>query len=417
MRIQRYVRAGGMLLALLALCVVLSVPVQVSALTARLTTRSAHATTSVNAHIYLTNQALQPLFQNDLDAQLPQVLGNAIDSTVSTLPQQDQGWAKQMASALLQPSATLLSVTPQSNGLLTTFKVSLYSGDPHPMTTSLLLGFSVRDTSTLQVTALPSVKGAPSLLSGPLTTIHIPIGSLQSVATTPNCGNAALNIGLALPVVSGQPAKASAANSGLATSGQPTRSAASDTGFALSSQQESPFATSANPAFPDMGSQPAKLSVAASNLAQVALTGVQASIELPASSLARLGNGMGTLTIGSNLTANNLRLGVQGHNQTITADIFWFGFGIGTAVSTLAPGASNGKLAMHVQSTNLQMLNNLVSFPVNNYNQQIEQRINTSFNNALAGKFTVAQATIGGNAHLPCVASNSLVLTGTVTLG
>lgn len=415
MRIQRHVRAGGMLLALLALCVVFSVPAQVLALTARLMPRSAKATTSVNAHIYLTNQALRPLFQKDLDAQLPQVLGNAIASTVSTLPQQDQGWAKQMASVLLQPSATLLSVTPQSNGLLTTFKVSLYSGDPHPMTTSLLLGFSVRDTSTLQVTALPPVKGAHSLLSGSLTTIHIPIGSLQSIVTTPGCGDAALNIGLALPVVSGQPAKASAVNSDLATSGQPVRTGASDTVFALSSQQENP---SANPAFSGVVGKQAKFSAASTVLTQTAPTaGVQASIELPASSLARLGSGMGTLTIGSNLTANNLRLGVQGHNQTITADIFWFGFGIGTAVSTLTPGASNGKLAMHVQSTNLQMLNNLVSFPVNNYNQQIEQRINASFNDALAGKFTVAQATIGGNAHLPCVASNSLVLTGTVTLG
>ncbi len=417
MHIKRFFRAGGMLLAMLVLCVMLlSAPAQASALVTQLTSRAANSASSVNAHIYLTNQALQPLFQSDLNAQLPQALGNAITSSVSTLPQQDQGWAKQMANALLQPSATLLGVTPQANGLLTTFRVSLYAGDPHPMTTSLLLGFSVRDASTLQVSALPPANGAHSLLSGPLTTVNIPIGSLQSVATTPGCGDAALNVGLAFPIASGHAAKVSAANSGLTMSGQPAR-VTSYSGLTMSGQRQNSFAINTQPTFPDASSQQEQFSTTSASLMQPASTTMPASIELPASSLNQLGGSMGTLTVGSNLTANNLRLGVQGHNLTISADISWFGLGIGTAVSTVAPGASSGKLAMHVQSTDLQMLNGLISFPVNSYNQQIEQTIDTSFNNVLVGKFTVAQAAIGGNAHLPCVASNSLVLTGTVALG
>jgi len=118
------------------------------------------------------------------------------------------------------------------------------------------------------------------------------------------------------------------------------------------------------------------------------------------------------------MTAKNIRIGVQGSNLVITSDIYDSFFGnIGTAVTTVAPTASNGSLAVHVLNTNLQLFG-LFSFPYNSYNAQIEQTLNSKLNGALTGKFTVASAAIGPNAAVPCAAGDSLVLTGTtVALG
>src|SRR5205085_1062360 len=48
-----------------------------------------------------------------------------------------------------------------------------------------------------------------------------------------------------------------------------------------------------------------------------------AYIEMPASSLAQMGNSIGSLPVGNGLTAQNVRLGVSGNHLTITTDIFW----------------------------------------------------------------------------------------------
>jgi hypothetical protein len=70
---------------------------------------------------------------------------------------------------------------------------------------------------------------------------------------------------------------------------------------------------------------------------------------------------------------------------------------------------------VHVLKTNLQV--GFLSFPINSYNQQIQQDLNAELNGALTGTFSVSQATIGFNAHLPCAAANSLVLAGVLTVG
>ncbi len=85
-------------------------------------------------------------------------------------------------------------------------------------------------------------------------------------------------------------------------------------------------------------------------------------------------------------------------------------------MTTVAPTAAGGNLAVHVLNTNLTILN-IFTFPYNSYNQQIEKTLNTKLNGALAGKFYVSQAAIGPNAHVPCAANNSLLLTGTANLG
>lgn len=378
MRLKHLFQIISVLTTVLVLCTLLSSTAQASALSTR--ANQASAPTSVNANVYLTNALLQPLFQSDLNTQLPQAMSQAIAGMVNQLSPQDQGWATQMANALLQPSAVLLNVVPQANGLLAIFNVSLYPGDPQVTTTSLVIGFQVLDASTIQVTSLPTADGQQSLLSGPLTTFHLSIGTLNSIAPTPNCGDADLNINLQFPLALGQ--------------GQPKTTLVS--GFRSVPQ----------------------LAVSGTSSVQRSAATPQptAYIELPATSLAQLGGSIGNLDIGSNFTATNIRLGVQGSNLVLTSDIQWNGFGFGTAVSDLAPGALNGNLVGHVQNTVLQMINGLISFPVNNYNQQIEQAVNAKLNGALANKFTVTQAAIGGNAHMPCITATSLLMGGTISL-
>jgi len=396
MRKKHFVRAGA-ILTVLALCALLSAPVQAAARASHINSHSTDATTSINANVYLTTQMMQPMFQNSISQQIPQIVGNAIASTVNQLPKQDQGWAAQMANALLQPSATLLSLTPEKGGLLATLKVSLYPGDPRPTTTGILIGFSVTNPTTIQVTALPAANGSQSVVNGPLTTLQVPIGTLNSIAATPNCGDADLSINLKFPISLGQAS---------------SQSTASTMPVAYSSLT----ASASVPASYTNVTAPMAVTTSSTNV--TALTADPASyVEIPASSLAQLGSSMGTLPISSSLTAQNIRVGVSGSNLTATSDIYWYGLDIGTAVSTLAPRAANGNLLVHVLNTNLQILDGLISFPMNSYNQQVEQMLNTKLNSALTGKFTVTQAAIGANPHLSCAGSNSLVLGGTLALG
>lgn len=368
---KRHFQVGAALLSVLALCALLSTPALAASRTPSRTAGSTGSVTSINANVYLTGQMLQPIFQSNINQQLPQMVNSSISSMVNNLPKQDQGWAAQMAGALIQPSATLLSLTPQSNGLQVSLKLALYQGDPKPSTLNVLIGFSVADPSTIQVTALPG-KNGQGIVSGPLTTFHVPIGSLNTIVATPKCGSADLNINLKFPVSLNPPGQASSQGA--------------------------------------MGTAPL-----AYTRPTVPAPATNSYIEIPASSLAQLGGSIGNIPVSNSLTAENIRVGVQGHNLTITSDIYWYGLNIGTAVSTMAPGATNGNLVVHVLNTSMQILG-FITFPVNSYDQKVEQMMNAKLNGALTGTFTVAQAAIGANPALPCAAANSLVLAGTIGL-
>src|SRR2546421_700925 len=96
-------------------------------------------TTSVNATIYITKGTLEPIFQSRIEQQVPVAVNGAISSIVSKLPQRDQGWARQMASTLIQPSASLTSLTTEQGGLATSLHVTLYPGDPQPIDANILV--------------------------------------------------------------------------------------------------------------------------------------------------------------------------------------------------------------------------------------------------------------------------------------
>lgn len=344
-------RAGSALLIGLVLCMCLSGPSQVAA-SARSQTGSSPAPT-FSSDVYLASSFLLPNFQSTLDQQTPDLVNSVLNTLVNQMPTQDRGWAAQMAGALLQPQATITSLTPQQQGLQANLALSLYAGDPKPMSLSLLTGFSVLNPSTLQISALST--DGPSLASGPLGTLPVAIGQVNNVAPTPNCGNADLKLNMTFPLGVGQTTHAS------------------------------------NPA-------------------------TNAYIEIPANSLAQIGPSFGVMTINSALTARNIRVSTQGHNIVATAEIDLFGLPVASTVSTVAPEAVQGSLTVRVLGTQVFPFSGPFSFPLNSFNHQIEQTFNARLGGATAGHFLVASAAIGPNPQLPCVAAGSLVLGGTLLL-
>jgi hypothetical protein len=321
---------------------------------------------SLHAIVYLTTGSLASTFQNRIDQQVPGAVNTAISNTVSALPVKDRAWATEMATTLIQPSAELESLYPQQGGLAMKLRLSLYSGDPQAITSSSLIKFSVLNSSTIQVSAIP-IYGA-TLVNGPLTTFHMPLGSLNSVYSTPGCGSSGLALNLQYPVSLGQ----------------------------TSSQVQS-------------------LTSFTSTTASKKLLGgnINSFIEVPVASLSSISSSIGSMPVGNSFTAKNIRIVIQGGNIHILSDIYWSGFNMGTADTAVAPGAAGGNLVLYVLSTNLNIFN-LFRFPLNSYNKQIQQTLNAKLGNAFNGKFYVAQAGIGPNSLLPCAAGNSLVLAGSI---
>src|SRR5579875_16354 len=387
MRRRRYLQIGWAIL-LTALMLALAVsPVDANGRAVRQNAQTlAGGGTSINATIYVTKDTLAPLFQSNMAAQVPEAFNSAIDTMVSKLPPQDQSWALLMAQTLLQPSVSLVSLKTQQNGLLATIRLSLYNGDPQPTTASMLISFSVLNSSTVQVTATP-VNGSPALVSGPVSSFQVPIGQLNSIATTPACGASTLALHLLFPV-------------------------------SLSSAGQAAMQGQTVPLSLDTPSQPHQSGMGQrEQTGKSSSTSTSAYVEIPASSLEQMSNSIGAMPFG-NMTAQNIQISVQGQDLVITSDVYLnnSSFNIGTAVTTMAPTASGGNLAVNVLSTTFNLFG-IFSINENSYNQQIEQTINAKLDGALAGKFNVTAAGIGPTSQLPCVASDSLLLSGTSNLG
>lgn len=373
MKYQRSIKLAWTLMLALLLLALLAAPASANSL--RVQVARASSATPIKANIYLTTAALQPLFQDKINQQVPGTFNNTLNGIINTLPQNDRSWASQMATTLLQPSVSLTRLTPQSGGLAATLRLSLYPGDPHPTNTTELVKFTALNATTVQVTA-QALNGQPALLSGPVGTLNVPVGQLTSITTTPGCGNAALNLGLQLPLTLGQ-------------------------------AQAAPAGVQSAPMLADIGAQAASQNAAAG--------GIASYIEIPAASLARLGGSIGTTSIDSSTSAQNIQVGVQNGQLVVTADILWNSIKIGVATTQVEPTTLHGGLAVHVLNTTLAVFQ-IFHFPEDQYNQQIQQTLNKKLNTALAGKFTVSGASIGSNSQVPCVASDSLLLSGTAGL-
>jgi hypothetical protein len=381
MKNVRFMRVGGLLvLAVVFLGVTFMTPALASNNTARHTAQAQAnhraASSSLNAIVYLTTGSLASTFQNRINQQVPDAVSAAIANTVSALPKQDQGWATEMATTLIQPSATLISLVPQQGGLAMALRLSLYPGDPEAINSSVLIKFNVLNSSTVQVSASP-MNGSPALVNGPLTTFQMPLGSLNSINATPGCGDSALALNLQFPVSLGQaPSQVQSHIASISTTGM-------------------------HPLMANLDTQRLNASV-------------NSFIEVPAASLSSVSGSIGSMPVGNSFTAKNIRITVQGSNIHILSDIYWSGLNIGTANTAVSPSAAGGDLVLHVLSTTISIFG-LFNFPMNSYNQQIEQTLNSKLGPAFSGKFYVDQAGIGPNSLLPCAAGDSLVLTGNIS--
>lgn len=350
----------------------------------------------LNAIVYIATASLKPLVQSGIDQQVPAAFSNAINNIVGSLPKQDQGWVQQMATALISPSATLLSLVPQQKGIAVTLSLRLYPGDPKPTIVSMLVMLSVANPSSLQVSVQP-LNGGPALVSGRLETFNIPLGQLNSVFTTPGCGGAAFGMNLQFPVSLAQAPTSPLASVNLVNAVNPAET--SRPGDIVGARFIAPRLAYSN----DMRYNPS--------------TSLGAFIEIPASALVGIGSSIGSLPVSKSITAKNIQLSIQGQNLVISSDIYWGSwFKLGTAKTMLAPQATGGGLTVHVASTSMTIFN-FITFPYNSYNQQIEQMLDSKLNSAFQGQFTVSQATIGPTSQLPCAKSDSLVLSGTTNLG
>src|SRR5579883_573565 len=337
----------------------------------------------LNTTIYLTTATLQPLFQSRIDQQLPNIMNSTLETQVSGLPDASKTWAKQLANALIQPSATLTQLSTRQDGLAATLSLSLYPHDPKPTSASMLVKFSVLDSSTIQVSAQPT-DGSPTLVSGPLTTIKVPLGKLTDIRTTPNCGDSALAIDLQLPISLDQ--------------GQPTPTPSTTSSPATTLIEERGLADIRNIAHQQNASD------------------TDSYVEITTSALKTLGQSLGSIPVSGTWTAQNLQIGMQNNELVVVSDIVLADTSIkvATATTLILPTIENGTLALHVQKTDLTVL--FLKFSEDSYNQQIEQMLNGNLGKQLAGKFNATAVATGGNKHITCAASTSLILTGTINL-
>jgi hypothetical protein len=349
---------------------------------------------TIDANVYMPTEALKSVFQDQMNQQVAGLTSSMIAKMLANASSTDQHWMQEMATALLQPSATLTDLTPQKDGLTAKLNISMYSGDSRPVNTSMLVTLSVRDASTIQVSVQPASGGAQLANGGQATTLTMPIGQLKSIKTTTDCGNMALNVNVQLP-------------------------------FALNTSQTNTQSQNNQVAQVPQSSLPANQTLTDIQKSQVASTSqnqaantLESYVEIPASSLSTMGSSIGSFPIpNSPLQAQNLRISTQGNNLVIVSDIAFARTGIvvGTATTLAQPTAQNGNLVLLITSTTVKVA--FLNFPDNSYNQQLQDTINGDLNNAIAGRFTVDSVGIGGGTPLPCAATDSLVLHGTTNLG
>ena len=137
MKYIRHMKVGWiLLLAVLVLGVSIITPAAASNKTMQHSAHTAQqgASTSINATFYLATASMQSLFQSNINAKVPTSVNSAITGMINKLPKQDQSWAYLMATTIIQPSATLVSLVPQKGGLVMTLRLNLYPGDPKPIT-------------------------------------------------------------------------------------------------------------------------------------------------------------------------------------------------------------------------------------------------------------------------------------------
>jgi hypothetical protein len=410
---KRYIKVGWGLVVILLLVGIFVVP-GTPADASQSVVHSRKDAVGLNAKVYITQATLKPLFQEHINQQVPGAVNAAINGIIGNLP--GTSWAGQMAQSLLQPSAILTQLTPQQDGLHAVIRLSLYLNDPKPTDVHMLVKFSVLDASTVQISGQP-IDGSATLVNGPLATIKVPIGQLNTIDTTPNCGDANLMIGLQVPADLTQTASTQDNQNNAQTNTQTL-----PLSYTQSSTQITPSSTKISMLDTIDNASSTKSSTFSTmvNLSQHSTRdgATDSYIEIPADSLTTLGNNVGTIQISKSLSAQNIQISVQDSNIVATSDIMGSFLGapvkLATATTTIQPAAQDGKLVLNVLQTKITVA--IVTFSQNSYNQQIQQLLNSKLSAALDGKFNVTSASLGNNSPISCAASDSLILTGTANL-
>ena len=306
------------------------------------------STVTLNATIYVPTATLKSVLQRSVDQQL-------------------QSGNLGLPASLLHPSITQL--TPQSDGLAMTLSQSFFPGGPPPIESSILLKFSVLNSSTVQVSAQP-MPGSPAVVDGPVAQMKVTQGRVNSISPTPNCGDSGLAAKLGFPIAIGQAQQGSQAN----------------------------------------------LIQSAEMIQQPSTDAAETYVEITSSALASLGNQIGSFPVSENLTAQNIRISVENNEVTVKSDIsLWqTGIVVGSSTTHIRPLVDNGNLQLHVTETDLSIA--FLTFSDNSYNQQIQDQINQQLASTLGSLFTVTKVAIGSDTHIPCAARDSLILTGTTNV-
>jgi hypothetical protein len=217
------------------------------------------------------------------------------------------------------------------------------------------------------------MQGSSISLNGPLTQINLPKeGHVNSISPTPNCGDSALAVKMSFPISTGQGSVLSQTNSGLPS--------------------EAILHTPTNAA--------------------------NAYVEVPSSALSSLGKDLSSVPINDShsLTAQNIRISIQNNEIIVKSDVsLWqTGIVVGSGTMHIQPLVKNGNLLLDVKQTDLSVL--FFTFSADSYNQQIQDILNQQMATSLGSLFTVTTVTIGTNKHIPCMASDSLILAGTTDM-
>lgn len=355
MKQKKIIQLGRSLLVTLLLLTTLTVPVHASSSKQYIVRSPQDDPTAVN--VYLPISALQQQFQQSINQTLPDQFNQALVQQTKSLPPDTRSLVSQLVGELLQPSATLSQLTPRQNGLVASIKISLFPHDPHPSGFSMLLVFNKINSASavVNVTAVPGQPAPPA--TGNLSTFKVSLGQLNRISPTPGCGEAALKMNISTPQGQQPPPKN--------TSGQGQGQGA---GFPL-------------------------------------------FIEVPAAAFQAGAAAAGTMDIGAGFSAQNILVSLQRDGMLVSTQIAFSGIELGSTMTSMQLSAANGKLVSTVTNTQVNFAG--FSFPVDAFNQDIQQMVNQELSGMIGNMLNVTSVHFGPTAAIPCAVPGNMLLGGT----
>lgn len=350
MKQRKIIRLASMFLVPLLLLVAFTLPVHAASSKRAIVRHPNDDANTVN--VYLPIGAMQQQFQQGISQTLPDQFNQSLEQQTKSLPSDIRPLVTQLVGELLQPSATLSQLTPQQEGLVASIKISLFPHDPHPSGFSMLLVFNkINSTSAeVDVKAVPGQPAPPAM--GNLDTFNVSLGQLNSIGPTPGCGVSALKMNITTP--QGQQSTSSQGGGGPG-------------GFPL-------------------------------------------FIEVPAAAFQQGAAAAGDMQLAAGFSVQNIQISLQGNGMLVTTQIAFAGLGVGSTTTAIQLSAANGKLVGTVTSTQVNVVG--LSFPLDNFDQDIQQMINQELGTMMGNMLYVTSVNFGPTAAIPCSKPGNMLLGG-----